>query len=89
MTMPQSPMPQSPMPQQPLPPAPPPAYAPGPTPVAVTAIDMPFTRLMGFFFKATLAAIPAVIVAVLLLKLVFSMLLFVTGGWRYGYWSWF
>ncbi|WP_439574275.1 hypothetical protein [Phreatobacter sp.] len=76
------------MPQSPLPQAPQPVYA-GPTPVTVTALDVPFTRLMGFFFKATLAAIPAVIVAVLVLKVVLGMVFFVAGGWRYGDWAWF
>ncbi len=44
------------MPQAPAAPA---TYQP--TPITVTAIDVPFIRLVGFFFKAALAAIPAVI----------------------------
>ena len=37
-------------------PAAPAAYQP--TPITLTSIDVPFTRLVTFFFKAALAAIP-------------------------------
>ena len=71
------------MPQAPGAPAP---YPIGPTPVTVTAIDVPFTRLVGFFFKAALAALPAIIAAGLVVKLIIGALFFSFGAWRYGAW---
>jgi hypothetical protein len=59
---------------------------PVPTPVTVTAIDVPFTRLVGFFFKAALAALPAIIAAGLVVKLILGLVFFSLGGWRYGAW---
>ncbi|AVO45673.1 hypothetical protein [Phreatobacter cathodiphilus] len=56
-----------------------------PTPITVTAIDVPFTRLVGFFFKAALAAIPALIAVALVVKLIGAILFFGFGAWRYGF----
>jgi hypothetical protein len=68
------------MPQAPAGPAP---YQP--TPITVTAIDVPFTRLVGFFFKAALAAIPAFIAVALILNLVGAVFFWGFGAWRHGY----
>ena len=42
--------------------------------VTVTDIDVPFTRLVAFFVKAALAAIPAAIVVVVILRIVGALL---------------
>jgi hypothetical protein len=68
------------MPQTPAAPA---TYQP--TPITVTAIDVPFTRLVGFFFKAALAAIPAFIAVALIVKIIGGLLFWGVGAWRYGY----
>lgn len=67
------------MPQAPAAPA---TYQP--TPITVTAIDVPFTRLVGFFFKAALAAIPAVIAVAIVVRIVAGLLFWGIGAWRYG-----
>lgn len=79
MTMPSSAMPAGPMPQQA-------AYPAAATPVTVTAVDMPFFRLVGFFFKAALAAIPAMIAVALVVKILAGFVFWTMGGWRYGMW---
>ena len=73
MTMPQSPAPAM-------------TYPPVATPVTVTAIDVPFTRLVGFFFKAALAALPAIIAAAIVVKLIAGVVFWSFAGWRYGVW---
>lgn len=42
--------------------------------VTVTDIDVPFTRLVVFFVKAALAAIPAAIIVALVLRIVGALL---------------
>lgn len=79
MTMPSSAMPSAAMPQQA-------AYPAAPTPVTVTALDIPFSRLVGFFFKAALAAIPAMIAVALVVKILAGFVFWTVGGWRYGMW---
>ncbi|MBL8567876.1 MAG: hypothetical protein JNK84_02215 [Phreatobacter sp.] len=79
MTMPSSAMPAGAVPQQA-------AYPAAATPVTVTAIDMPFFRLVGFFFKAALAAIPAMIAVALVVKVLAGIVFWTVGGWRYGMW---
>jgi hypothetical protein len=37
--------------------------------VTVTDIDVPFTRLVAFFVKAALAAIPAAVIVALILRI--------------------
>jgi hypothetical protein len=66
----------------------PPAAYPVAQPVTITAIDVPFSRLVGFFFKAMLAALPAFIAAAIVIRIVFGMVFWVLGGWRYGYSGW-
>jgi hypothetical protein len=79
MTMPSSAMPQPGTYQQA-------AYPPVATPVTVTAIDVPFFRLVGFFFKAALAAIPAMLAVALVVKVLAGFVFWTVGGWRYGMW---
>ena len=38
--------------------------------VTVTDIDVPFTRLVAFFVKAALAAIPAAVIVAIILRIV-------------------
>ena len=64
------------MPQTPAAPA---TYQP--TPITVTAIDVPFTRLVGFLFKAALAVIAVAPVV----KIIGGLLFWGVGAWRYGY----
>ncbi len=48
---------------------------PEPSPrVAITDIDVPFTRLVSFFIKAAFAAIPAVIIVSIALRLIGLMM---------------
>lgn len=56
-----------------------------PTPVTLTALDVPFLRLVAFFFKAALAAIPAIIAVAIVVRLVGSLLFWGFATWRYGY----
>ena len=42
--------------------------------IVITDIDIPFTRLVAFFVKATLAAIPAAIIVWLIFVTVWSLL---------------
>jgi len=56
-----------------------------PTPITVTAIDVPFTRLVAFFFKAALAAIPALIAVAIVVRLIGGLLFWGFATWRYGY----
>ena len=42
--------------------------------VTVTDIDVPFARLVAFFVKAALAAIPAAIIVALVLRIVGALL---------------
>jgi hypothetical protein len=55
-----------------------------PTAVSINAVDMSFGRMVLFFFKAGLAAIPAVILVGLSLGLAGALL---RGVFRFGYWS--
>jgi hypothetical protein len=80
MTMPSSAIPAGTMPQQA-------AYPSAATPVTVTALDIPFFRLVGFFFKAALAAIPAMIAVALVVKVLAGFVFWTVGGWRYGAWT--
>ncbi|QCK88303.1 hypothetical protein E8L99_22340 [Phreatobacter aquaticus] len=69
-----------------------PTYAPAAYPVAqpvtITSIDVPFGRLVMFFFKAMLAALPAFIAAAIVIRIVFGLIFWLFGGWRYGYSGW-
>lgn len=42
--------------------------------VTVTDIDVPFGRLVAFFVKATLAAIPAMLVVAVIIRLVGALI---------------
>ena len=42
--------------------------------VTVTDIDVPFTRLVAFFVKAALAAIPAAIIVAIVLRLMGALI---------------
>ena len=42
--------------------------------VTVTDIDVPFTRLVAFFVKAALAAIPAAIIVAVILRIIGALL---------------
>ena len=42
--------------------------------VTVTDIDVPFTRLVAFFVKAALAAIPAAIIVAVVLRLIRALI---------------
>ncbi|MCO4055413.1 MAG: hypothetical protein HEQ16_15460 [Bosea sp.] len=55
-----------------------------PTAVSLSAVDIPFGRMVLFFFKAGLAAIPATILLGLGLGLVGALL---RGVFRVGYWG--
>lgn len=55
--------------------------------VAITAIDVPFAKLVVFFFKAFFAAIPALIAAAIVIRLLMGAIAFMIGGWRYGYYG--
>jgi len=54
--------------------------------VIVTDIDISFTRLVVFFIKAGLAAVPAAIIVWIILMLIFGGLgmLFGFGWWMHG-----
>ena len=56
----------------------------------ITDIDIPFTRLIGFFVKVAFAAIPAAIIvsfAIMLLMMLLGLLFgFGTWGW-WGFWD--
>ena len=56
-----------------------------PTPVTLTALDVPFLRLVAFFFKAALAAIPAIIAVAIVVRLIAGLLFWGFATWRYGY----
>ena len=58
----------------------------GPRPVVITDIDVPFGRLVAFFFKAGLAAIPAAIAVSIVMGLVMALLGMLFGGpwWHRG-----
>lgn len=56
-----------------------------PTPITVTAIDVPFLKLVAFFFKAALAAIPAIIAVAIVVRLIGGLLFWGFAAWRYGY----
>ena len=60
---------------------------PTPSPYRVTleAIDVPFSRLVMFFIKAGLAAIPAAI-AVMFIFMAIGMVLRALFGYGPGYW---
>jgi hypothetical protein len=55
-----------------------------PTAVSLNAVDISFGRMVLFFFKAGLAAIPAAILVGLSLGLVGALL---RGVFRFGYWG--
>jgi hypothetical protein len=42
--------------------------------VTVTDIDVPFTRLVAFFVKAALAAVPAAIIVAIVLRVIGALL---------------
>ena len=42
--------------------------------VTVTDIDVPFTRLVAFFVKAALAAIPAALIVAVVLRLIGALI---------------
>ena len=42
--------------------------------VTVTDIDVPFTRLVAFFVKAALAAIPAAIIVAIILRVIVALI---------------
>ena len=42
--------------------------------VTVTDIDVPFTRLVAFFVKAALAAIPAAIIVAIILRVIGALI---------------
>jgi hypothetical protein len=50
------------------------------TPVVITDLRIPFVRLMLFFVKAGLAAIPAVIIVSVIVMLVAAILAAALGG---------
>ena len=50
------------------------------TPVVVTDLRIPFLRLMLFFIKAGLAAIPAAIVVTIVVAACVALIAFVFGG---------
>jgi hypothetical protein len=52
--------------------------------VRLTDLDVPFLRLVAFFVKAGLAAIPAVIILMLTIALTGALL---RGLFRIGYWG--
>lgn len=80
MTMPQAEM-------APAAAAPAPSFAPAQS-VALTDLNVPFMRLVAFFFKAFFAAIPAVIASLLVIRIVFGLIFWTFGGWRYGMGGW-
>jgi hypothetical protein len=53
-------------------------------PVTITDLDVPFGRLVLFFIKAGLAAIPAIVVVMLTIGVVGALL---RGLVRFGYWG--
>lgn len=64
--------------------------ASAPSRVTVTNIDIPFTRLVAFFVKASLAAIPAAIILMLIFAVVGLVLGAIFGGgpgFRYRSWT--
>jgi hypothetical protein len=64
--------------------APPVRAADSVKPVSLTDLDVPFGRLVIFFIKAGLAAIPAVIIVMLTIGVVGALL---RGLFRVGYWG--
>jgi hypothetical protein len=52
--------------------------------VTVTDIDVPFTRLVAFFVKAALAAIPAAIIVAIVLRVIGALLAGLLVGSGFG-----
>jgi hypothetical protein len=48
--------------------------------ITVTDIRIPFWRLVAFFVKATLAAIPATIILIIIFAILGALFAFVVGG---------
>jgi hypothetical protein len=58
--------------------------------ITITDIRIPFIRLVAFFIKATLAAIPATIVIVIVFAIIGSAVALILGGntaWMMQRWS--
>ena len=53
-------------------------------PIVIRDIDIPFTRLVAFFVKAALAAIPATLIVWLVLAALWLLLAAIVGP---GFWS--
>jgi hypothetical protein len=63
---------------------------PEPTPIVVTDLRIPFFRLVMFFVKAALAAIPAAIIVTVILMVLGAILVVALGGspsWMIQRWS--
>jgi hypothetical protein len=63
---------------------------PEPTPIIVTDLRIPFFRLVMFFVKAALAAIPAAIIVAIILMVLGAILAVTLGGspnWVIRRWS--
>ena len=64
---------------------------PEPTPIVVTDLRVPFFRLVMFFVKAALAAIPAAIIVAIILMVLGAILAAALGGsptsWVIKRWS--
>jgi len=63
---------------------------PEPTPIVVTDLRIPFFRLVMFFVKVALAAIPAAIIVAIILMVLGAILVVALGGsptWVIRQWS--
>jgi hypothetical protein len=63
---------------------------PEPTPIVITDLRIPFLRLVMFFVKVTLAAIPAAIILSIIFMVVAAVLAVAFGGnpnWVIRRWS--
>jgi hypothetical protein len=52
--------------------------------VRITALDLSFGQLIGFFVKAGLAAIPAILIVTITVGIAMALL---RGLLRFGYWG--
>jgi hypothetical protein len=63
---------------------------PEPTPIVITDLRIPFLRLVMFFVKVTLAAIPAAIILAIIFAVLAAVLALALGGnpnWIIQRWS--
>ena len=63
---------------------------PEPTPIVITDLRIPFIRLVMFFVKVALAAIPAAIILTIIFMVIAAVVAVATGGnpnWVIKRWS--